>query len=116
MLKRIFLVVHIFVSVYASAQSTIKGKVTQEDSITPVEFATVRVMQDGILVLGTVADEKGNFILTPIDSGKYDIIVNCVEFKQNGIENIEIKGNTIKDLGIIKLIYSYSGFIDCPVR
>jgi len=103
MLKRFFLVVHIFACVYASAQGTIKGKVTEADGKTPLDYATVRVMQKDSMILGTLTDLKGNFIFYPVPAGKYEVKIDYVGYHKILIKDIEIIGNEIKDFGVISM-------------
>ena len=82
---------------YASAQNaTIKGRVTEPDGKTAVEFATVRLMQDGHLVLGASTDDKGNYNLSPVASGKYNLVVSSVGYQTFTLEGLEIRGNVTK--------------------
>jgi outer membrane receptor for ferrienterochelin and colicin len=82
---------------YMYAQNaTIKGKVTELDGKTPIEFATVRLMQEGQLVLGIVTDEKGNYTLSPVASGKYDLMVTFIGFQDYILQGLEISGNLTK--------------------
>ena len=78
MLKKIFftLGIAILTSGFANAQNaTIKGRVLGEDGKTPLEWANVRLMKDGEMILGTSTDEKGNYSLTPVPTGTYTIWV-----------------------------------------
>ena len=95
MLKRFFLVVCFFVSVYVSAQGTFKGKVVEKDTI-PLAFATVRLMQKDTVILETTTDVKGNYVLNAIPSGKYDIKISYAGYPDYTIENIEIHGTPLK--------------------
>ncbi|MDR0605074.1 MAG: carboxypeptidase-like regulatory domain-containing protein, partial [Bacteroidales bacterium] len=82
---------------YVYAQNaTIKGKITEMDGKTPIEFATVRLLQDGNLMLGVVTDEKGNYTLSPVASGKYDLVVTYVGYQDYILQGLEISGNATK--------------------
>ena len=79
MLRKILLTLGIAIvtSGFAYSQDgTIKGKVLGKDGKTPLEEAAVRLMQEGSLVLGTVTDAKGEFSLTPVPSGRFELIVS----------------------------------------
>ena len=81
---------------YTFAQNaTLKGKVTNQNG-KAVEFATVRLMQDDAMILGTTTDDKGNYTLKPVPSGKLDLVVTfvgCTPYKREGIE---FSGSTVK--------------------
>jgi len=99
MLKKILFTLGIAIVMgnYASAQNaTIKGKVTEDDGKTPIEFATVQLMQGGQMVMGASADDKGNYTLSPVASGKYDLIVSSMGYKKYTLEGLEIRGNVVK--------------------
>ena len=88
--------------VYAQ-NGTIKGRVVEDDGKTPIEFATVRLMQEGDMILGTVTDDKGNYSLTPVPSGKYNVLVSYVGYPDVTLEGVEIKGSQTKVLDDIKM-------------
>ena len=98
MYKKIFfaLGLALLMTGYTFAQNaTLKGKVTKEDG-SPVEFANVRLMQEDAMILGTTTDEKGNYTLKPVPSGKLDLIVTytgCTPFKMKGIS---FSGSVVK--------------------
>jgi outer membrane receptor for ferrienterochelin and colicin len=99
MLRKILFVLGLvaLMSGYVYAQNaTIKGKVTEMDGKTPIEFATVRLLQGGNLVLGVVTDERGNYTLSPVASGKYDLVVTYVGYQDHIIQGYEISGNATK--------------------
>ncbi len=99
MLRKILftLGIAVFMGGYAYAQNaTIKGQVTETDGKTPIEFATVRLMQEGEMVLGVVTDEKGNYTLSPVASGKYDLVVTYIGYQDYTLQGLEIRGNLTK--------------------
>jgi TonB-dependent SusC/RagA subfamily outer membrane receptor len=56
----------------ASAQGIIQGRIIEAKSFKPLPFATVYLNQTTI---GTVTDDKGDFILKDIRAGDYDLVV-----------------------------------------
>jgi len=75
MLKKILFTLGIAIVMgnYASAQNaTIKGKVTESDGKTPVDFATIQLMQGGQLVLGAIADVNGNYTYPTPQGTRYN--------------------------------------------
>ena len=82
---------------YAYGQNaTIKGKVTETDGKTPVEFANVALLQDGQVVTGAVTGEDGSYNLSPIASGTYDLRVSYVGFQDYVLKGLVIQGNITK--------------------
>jgi Carboxypeptidase regulatory-like domain/TonB-dependent Receptor Plug Domain len=77
MMKRvgIWLIVSLVFCVSVFAQSDagkIKGKVTDESGA-PVEFATVVILQNGIIKGGANTDENGEFSIAPVFPGSYEV-------------------------------------------
>ena len=97
----------VYASVYAQIQAegtgTIKGKVVVNDSNTPLEFATVRLMQNGRFILGQYTDSSGFFTLDSIPEGFYDLHIAHGDYPFYAVSGIEIEKNTIKDIGEIQL-------------
>jgi len=82
---------------YVVAQNaTIKGRVIDADNKTSVESATIQLMQDNQMVMSTRTDEKGNFVLSPVASGNYDLVVSFVRYQKYTLKNLEIRGNIVK--------------------
>jgi len=104
MFKKVFLGIACFMCSYAYSQATIKGRVTEKDGETPIEFAVVRLMQNDSVILETVTDERGRYILYPVRSGKYDRIYTFAGYKEYK-EDIEIYGGitVIRDTKLISL-------------
>ena len=87
---------------YAYGQNaTLKGKVTETDGKTPVEFANVALMQDGQMVTGAVTGESGNYVLSPIASGTYDLRVSFTGYQESWVKEIVIQGNITKIQDVI---------------
>ena len=99
MLRKILftLVIVLFMGSMALGQNaTIKGKVTETDGKTPIEFANVQLMQEGSLVMGAVTDEDGQYTLKPISAGKYDLIVTFTGYAKYNLTGLEVHGSEIK--------------------
>lgn len=105
---------------FALAQSNaggIDGKVTFDGK--PLDFATVRAIQGGLVKGGAKTDENGNFRIKPLDPGEYDLVASYVGKgkktikgirvynSQMSTENVELKpesgGKGGKVLGTVKI-------------
>ncbi|MCL2131838.1 MAG: carboxypeptidase-like regulatory domain-containing protein [Lentimicrobiaceae bacterium] len=75
--------------------AAVKGKVFDEDGKTPLEYTVVRLMQDDRLVSGTLTDKKGEYAITPVPAGKYNLVIVYAGLSEYILENIEIKDSTI---------------------
>lgn len=66
-------------TVYVFGQTSLKGTLTDENTGEPVILATVALYQNGILKTGTETDFDGNYSITELAPGLYD-----VEFTSTG--------------------------------
>jgi len=90
--------------VYTQAQgiAMIKEKVVDDGEKTPLEFATVRLVQERNFVKGMNTDRQGLFTRDSVPTGKYDIIIAYPGLSDHRIKDIEIKENNIIDIGVIQ--------------
>lgn len=72
--------------------TVISGKVIDEATKMPVEYASVAVysVKDSSLVTGTISDIDGNFKISGLSAGEYYIQVNFVGFEKKAIEKISL--------------------------
>ncbi len=70
---------------------SIKGNIVDEKK-EPLPSAIVQVFQNGVLKGGAPTDYDGNYVIKPLDAGKYDVIV-----LYNGFDSIEQKGILVKE-------------------
>ncbi len=87
----------LFVSV-AAAQSGVKGKVrdTKGDGI---GGAKITARQDGKDVKSSTSDRTGNFELTGLKSGVYNLVIDKSGYSAGLLYNVEVKDNKVRDLG-----------------
>ena len=71
---------------YAGTDGTIRGKVTDEETI-ELPGATVYIPELGI---GAAADLQGNFIILNIPVGKYDVVVQMVGYQKKTYKEIQV--------------------------
>ncbi|MCG8327202.1 MAG: von Willebrand factor type A domain-containing protein [Chitinophagales bacterium] len=81
------------------AQTSLYGKVT-DDSGEPIIFGSVALNKDGILVKGAETDFDGNYQLSNIDPGIYDIEVAYVGYSPKKIQGIEVLAGIANKLDI----------------
>ncbi|MCC6371327.1 MAG: TonB-dependent receptor, partial [Bacteroidia bacterium] len=82
MLKRIFVFTLIIFAknVISQPVQTIRGTVLEESTNQPVPFATIMVLQSQPII-GNTSDTLGNFILTNVPIGRYDLKIVCVGYE-----------------------------------
>lgn len=67
-------------TLYAQPTQNIRGSVIDHNSGLPVPFASVAVLNT-VPLLGTVSDSAGNFTLTNVPVGRYNLKVTCVGYE-----------------------------------
>ena len=80
---------------YTFAQSTLKGKVTDEKG-EEVMYATIKLMQSDAMIVATQTDEDGNYTLKPIPPGKYDLEVSYAGCATVRIKDLEFSRSTVQ--------------------
>jgi outer membrane receptor protein involved in Fe transport len=80
-----------------AAQGKLTGKVTDESTKQPVDFATVSVFKTGAAspINGISTDQKGDFIIDKIPAGEYRITVQFLGYQTKTIEHVAIGGKTL---------------------
>ncbi len=88
------------------AQSQVTGQVIDTENKTPLEYATVSLLQpsDSSLVSGGLTDTQGKFAIE-IPTGKYLARIQYVSYETKIINDLSV-GENIKDLGRISLVAS----------
>lgn len=90
--------------VSAQEKQAITGKLIEEKSNQAVSFATVALINasDSKIAGGSLSDENGVFIISPVISGNYILKVSNIGFKPV-TRNIEVTNRGVTDAGIILL-------------
>jgi hypothetical protein len=107
MVKKIILPVFIFLFTYTlgfsqSQGGSIKGKVLDEMS-EGFPFVNVVLYQNGNMKTGTTTDMEGEFKVSNLDAGSYDLEVKFVGYQSYKIEGIIIKGGKLLPIKPIQL-------------
>lgn len=91
-MRSILTVVLLGLTFMAAAQSagTLKGKLADKTNKEPLMMATVRVFQGGIFVKGTSTDFDGNYKVTPIEPGTYEVRFEYVGYDAKVIQGVKI--------------------------
>ena len=102
MIKRLTLalIAIVFISVCSMAQTSLEGKVV-DDNGEPVLFGDVAVYLNDVLVTGTQTDFDGNFSLSSLDPGTYDIVASYVGLQTTKIAGVVVfanKANRLEDI------------------
>ncbi|MDZ7743208.1 MAG: carboxypeptidase-like regulatory domain-containing protein [Bacteroidota bacterium] len=78
-----------------SQSGTLKGTITDKSTGEPIPFANIVVELGGTQVGGGSSDFDGNYIVKPIQPGKYDIRATFVGYKTKLIQGVIISSDQI---------------------
>ncbi len=78
----------------------IKGCIRDKESREPVPFCNIVLERDGIMKMGTTSDMDGNYILRPVDPGKYDVKVSFVGYKPYKAVGVTLRPGEISPLDL----------------
>lgn len=83
----------------------IAGKILDSLSNLPLEYATITLFITGKTkpFNGTTADANGNFTLSNIPSGSFNIVAEFIGYKPSNLNNIKVEKNQVIDLKNILL-------------
>ena len=81
------------------AQTSLKGKVTAEDTSEELIGANVLVSQNSVVKTGVSTDFNGNFSIN-LDPGTYDVTVSYLGYPDHQITGVVVKANQINKLDI----------------
>ncbi|MEO6522002.1 MAG: outer membrane beta-barrel family protein [Mucilaginibacter sp.] len=90
-----------FAGVHAqSGKGKITGKVTDAITKAPVEYATIVIYLQGgkSPVNGTTTDLKGNFAVSGLPFGEYQLVIDFIGYKHTTVEHViisELKGTVV---------------------
>ncbi len=106
----IFLII-VFASGVSFAQTGgVKGKVRSSDGKS-IAGAVVTARQDGDDLKSAKTDSKGNFQLSGLKSGKYNIVFKKDGYTSGLMFNVEIADSAVKDLGDRLILQVDDGYL-----
>ena len=89
-------------SIAQSGTGTMKGTIVDESG-EPLPFVNITLFQNGNLKTGGTTDFDGNFRISNLEPGKYDLEVSFVGYQTQKTEGIVIQGNKLLPLPNITL-------------
>jgi outer membrane cobalamin receptor len=96
-MKRLFTSLFLFFPFFAIAQTigTLSGTVTDKNTLKPIEAATIRLVN--LPLKGALSDSSGNFRLSGIPNGAYELRISAVGYQDYLQYNLVItSGNDIR--------------------
>ena len=97
----------LFIVSFINLSAQITGKVVDNEDNYPLEYASVAIYEkaNNKLIIGTVTNKEGNFIITDINPGTYYLEASFIGYKVNKVGSIIIsKKGEKKNYGILKLV------------
>ena len=84
-----------FISVFSSAQTALKGKITDQGDGSPIIFANVELLKDSIPCAINISDFDGVYQLDNLKEGVYSLKVSYLGYKTQVLDNIVVKANIL---------------------
>lgn len=79
-----------------TTETSIEGHVTHAETGEPVLFAQVALYKNGVLTTGTETDFDGNYRISNIDGGIYDLEVSYIGYASHRVTDVLVKGGEVK--------------------
>jgi hypothetical protein len=86
----LLLVFLVLLSTLAIGQTSLAGKVIDEETKKPLDFVSVVLYKNGVQITGTDTDESGNFNFPDIDPGTYDIEAVLLGYNSKRVKDIRV--------------------------
>jgi len=101
MKKNLLLILVFFMTgiVAMNAQASLQGTVRDTDGA-PLDFAYVKLYKGGSLITGTQTDIDGNYLMSNLDPGKYDVEASYIGYQSSRITGVVIKAGAIMKLDL----------------
>jgi len=91
MIRKLGLLIFLSLSVgWLFAQTSLGGRVINEEDKEPISFANVVVFRNGNLITGTDSDLEGNYNFSVLDPGTYDVEVSFIGFATQRIKGVQV--------------------------
>ncbi|GAB5554126.1 MAG: hypothetical protein Sapg2KO_37170 [Saprospiraceae bacterium] len=90
----------LFCAVLVEAQTSLKGKVTDQDNGEGILFGNVVIYKEGVLVTGTSTDENGNYNFPDIDPGTYDVEASYTGYNTKRVAGVQVLAGKVTTANI----------------
>jgi iron complex outermembrane recepter protein len=103
---QVLLLVYSLWSFSVLAQGQISGKIIDQSTKEPLEFASIAIysQEDSTLLDGGITDQNGKFFIQNLPYGKFYLIASFLGYSSQTITSIELSKNQKVDLGEILLV------------
>jgi len=94
--KILFLSLMLLMGISAAfGQTSLEGSVSDAESGEPILFGTVAIYKGDLLITGTETDLDGNYFLSTIDPGTYDLEVSYVGYTTQRQTGVVVKAGKV---------------------
>lgn len=84
----------------AISQTSLQGKITEEETGEAVLFGTVALYKNDVLITGVESDFDGNYFFSDIDPGTYDIEVSFLGLQTQRISGVVAKAGKVNVVNV----------------
>ena len=84
----------------AMSQTSLGGKVTDDDTGEAILFGSVALYKNGVLITGTETDLDGNYNFSAIDPGTYDVEVSYTGYTANRVTGVQVLAGKANKLDV----------------
>ena len=89
------ILVFLFLGFTLSAQSTLEGTIKDKETGNPLDFAYIKLYKGNNLITGTQSDLDGNYLISNIDPGTYDIEASYLGYQSERKRGVILKAGKI---------------------
>ena len=89
--------------IFPAAKGQISGKVFDNKTDVPIEYANILLKKDSKILEGTISKIDGSFLLPDVGNGKFSLKISFLGYETLETQNFNIQKNTPLDLGVIYL-------------
>ncbi len=95
---------------FAQSTQTLRGRITDAVSQTPLIGVTVRLDKEGQTLMGTVSDAEGNYSITQVPLGRQTLLVSYIGYETQTIPNILVTAGkeVIVDISMQESVHELS--------
>ncbi len=90
----------LFATTVGLSQTSLQGKITQESDGEAVLFATIALYKNDVLITGTESDFDGNYFISDLDPGTYDLEVSFLGLQTNRIVGVFVKAGKVNKVDV----------------
>ncbi len=100
MKKNLLLILVLFMTgiLGLNAQASLEGTVKDKDGGAPLDFAYVKLYKGGSLITGTQTDIDGNYLMSNLDPGTYDVEASYIGYQASRTTSVVVKAGNIMRL------------------